>query len=603
MDYKILSEIYLVEFYESLSAKSGSNTSNNCSYSKGETKELKGDICEIWKKLHAILGDWNNEHAKYGGLNPDKSCEYLNYWIYGKLKDIQAKNDDIDWLYFFWEDFVSKRPKKEEKCYGKKYNSFSSEEMGNKKIFYDFFEYYNRIKSELHVKNTEKDEYCNYIKKIFQLYKEMEQKNSSQRYSEDIYKFKKKFFLNGELNILEELCPDRCLKLVFNTNHATLCPFEKESPKEIVEEALKSCKDKRTLSADGNGSINKEYEDILKNFTEYKTYDELNKDVEFYHYHSICSDLLKPNEENCSTYYLCIKLAKNLKKLSEMKGEKRFNHCEYLIHWIYAEIISLFNIKSSNIYDMPALSAFFHVGYRILYHLGITDCYFDIVNIDSKELKQKKNLHDYFKNYNQIYSDISPNHSERKKYCEYITHINDLYNTHLDSCCTYYVDGTHYSDKCKNYFNCNVSYYPYNLYSKLKCSDIIAPEKRIKEVKPVALDYYVKLLTKKSHEQPNLTKWGNSRSSSSLQKECNGIICDPFYIFTSVAFTLMGIFLLFFIFYKFIPIVPWIHNKVRKKKNVNYGFQQSTKQFLEYETKHVNNNSPKKRLNIAYHQR
>lgn len=125
---------------------------------------------------------------------------------------------------------------------------------------YDFLEYYNGIRGKLNNgKTTQKDKYCDYIKVIFKLYKEMEHNNTSKVYNTEMYLFKLKFQDNNELTFLENICPNKCLKLVFYKNNKTLCLFKEKPEKESVKEKLQKCEDKQNTSTNGHLDKMKEY--------------------------------------------------------------------------------------------------------------------------------------------------------------------------------------------------------------------------------------------------------------------------------------------------------------------------------------------------------
>lgn len=159
-------------------------------------------------------------------------------------------------------------------------------------------------------------------------------------------------------------------------------------------------------------------EHIFKKFSSHTTYEELNNNVDLYHYYNICSELLQTDEQDCKSYILCSKLSRNFEKLFEMNNEERSNRCEHITNWMYDQLWLIFNNHSNNIYKVYSLGKLLNMGYKILNKLGINDCYYETKDINLEELIEKKYLHDYFKNYDKINCNSSTDEYKCQKYCE-----------------------------------------------------------------------------------------------------------------------------------------------------------------------------------------
>ncbi|SCA60174.1 Plasmodium vivax Vir protein, putative [Plasmodium vivax] len=173
-------------------------------------------------------------------------CDSLHHWLYGKLCDIEATEDQINDFYHGWKNLFNNY--KVKTCKSKKYN-FKILHLKNKKLLFDFLEYYHRIKEKIDAgTNDDIIKYCKYIEKIFKIYKEIIQKHKFHGYREEINYFQSIFLPeNEELIYLNNKCPDKCLHLVFNKKYEKLCPTD-EDKVISVKEGPKSCENSPTLS-------------------------------------------------------------------------------------------------------------------------------------------------------------------------------------------------------------------------------------------------------------------------------------------------------------------------------------------------------------------
>ncbi|SBT01344.1 PIR Superfamily Protein [Plasmodium ovale curtisi] len=604
--HKLLNEIvekkYLSKFYESLKEYSGTYTPNTCDSLEDYPTKGKGAICKLFGHVENIFKKWDDLTRTYEKLSVKETCDYLNYWLYGELGHLDATTCDIENFYFLWYKYSIDESRNiyKNKCYNEKYYGFNTEELRNKKKVFDFLVYYDTIKSKWkELKNDRKKEYCHYIKEIFELYKLMELKNDSRSYTEELKFFRNKFSSNTELHFLEENCSDMCLGFVFNNKHKTLCPFEENSA-ELVKAKLKKCEHLESSKVPGN--VNKNNEDVY-NFSGLPTatvYNELNGNMSTNTYYTICSELIPYDENHCGIYKLCNKLVRNLIKLYKMKHNGRIDRCEYIIHWLYHEVGKIPNVYSEDIYETVAVRVFFNVGYKILRKLGISDCFFNIFNINVDEQKEKKFLHDYFKNYEKMNGDNFCNNDKCKEYCEYISFINKLYQKYINSSCYCFTN-----DGCKEiypyYFNCNDNYNPLKLFEKLQCNKFQEYHEKLEKVNtPVPEDHYVKMIAEISLKEPHLLNWGNKKTSIIPEVVYNKITSDPFYTFALGSFGFLGVFLILFILYKFTPMGSYFNN--RDARNKESYFENFEKQFLEDEVPFKHGNTQNRRMRIAYHQ-
>ncbi|SBT55346.1 PIR Superfamily Protein [Plasmodium ovale wallikeri] len=207
-------------------------------------------------------------------------------------------------------------------------------------------------------------------------------------------------------------------------------------------------------------------------------------------------------------------------------------------------------------------------------------------NINFYEQKEKKYLHDYFKNYEKLKDENICKDDECKRYCKYIFFINDLYGKYINRSCYCYK-----SEGCKEhypyYFKCDDNYNPHTLFEKLQCKKFEYPSNDFKIVtSPIPVDYHVKLLNKKSSIIPEVVP--------------DKITSDPYYTFALGSFGFLGVFLILFTLYKFTPMGSYFNNTdARSKESYFENFEQ---QFLEDEVQFTHGNTQNRRMRIAYHQ-
>ncbi|SBT56090.1 PIR Superfamily Protein [Plasmodium ovale wallikeri] len=111
------------------------------------------------------------------------------------------------------------------------------------------------------------------------------------------------------------------------------------------------------------------------------------------------------------------------------------------------------SIISENNYETVELCEFFNLGYEILRKLEIFNCFLNASNINFDDEKEKKYLHDYFKNYEKMNDNNFCNNNKCQQYCEYITFINRLFGKYINRHCYCFE-----SNDCKEiypfYFKC-----------------------------------------------------------------------------------------------------------------------------------------------------
>ncbi|SCO68398.1 Plasmodium vivax Vir protein, putative [Plasmodium vivax] len=139
----------LYKFYKSLTPRSDDDhNSYKCDSLKDCNDKDINNICNVCKILKKILDKWDT-FEKYEGTTSDIPCEYLNYWIYGRLSNSKAHPNDIELFYKEWKSHYDSKKDGKNSCIHEPYNKLSGEELGNKKKVFDFSKYFSSLENIL----------------------------------------------------------------------------------------------------------------------------------------------------------------------------------------------------------------------------------------------------------------------------------------------------------------------------------------------------------------------------------------------------------------------------------------------------------------------
>ncbi|GAW82042.1 variable surface protein [Plasmodium gonderi] len=593
MDLSTLTASDLYKFYSSITASFNEGHSNyQCSSLRNCNSSNKNEICILCQKLKKILNEWE-KYKENSDLSADMSCDYLNHWIYGKLKDTKAHPSDIDLFYKEWKNFTNGG----DLCVNVPYNKLSTKELGNKKILFDFIEFYSDIKDIMN-KGHKKNECCKYIKYIFKLFNVMKNKQNCKKYSiylDELYFFKEK--INNEMDFLKEKCPQYHLHLEIDKtidNTIETLPYEQE----IFQEKYNNSS--QNISSHIVGEFPSEmskYNNVLKELEAYKIYDEFNNKENLNISCSNCDRVSSFEFDYPGITDLCEKLYRNLKRISEITNEeKKYEKCGYLYYWIYGEVWRFFGKTPQNNIKNIVLNLI-DVWYNSIYDLKLYEClYIEHPENGFRQWKEQKYLHDYFKNHESISKCTEKDVLECKIYCIYIANIIGLYKKHLNDCCVYFYDNEDSWENCDSYFNCNKKYNPYELLLKFGCDGQEHKEDMEKAYEETTIDKNVKLLSIKKPEKFKLNKIAEETHTN------DELFGDPFNVVVLSFFSLIGMFLTFFLFYKFTPLKYRTYKKsIKKDKLMNDFHSQYAKKSLQNKSHHLPSVSRNNRVRISYY--
>ncbi|GAW80431.1 variable surface protein [Plasmodium gonderi] len=566
----------------------GSSFDNNCDKCKASNDPKSIKICCVF---YSMLNEWDAilDDLK---LDKEKCCNYLIYWLYGKLSENKFSAITIHDLYDTFKKLFTKKCSKgaENDLYKIFVKSYDMSVLKNKKHLYDFIEHFSSIKELLDkVENGEKKKrVCEYLKYIISLYQKVEMQNGRKEYCPELIIFEEKFKDKGELDLINSKC-NTTLNLIINEKNTTFCAEQDHETTSVRGHKIETTFRKKKFT-----------DNTLKDVPFYNLYHEYNKNENTEKYKEYCENIYNLYGSNNEVCNLCEKLSRNLIYVSNLENEEKHNiGCSYFIHWVYEQVLSIENIKANYEKDNPVIIELYKVVNNInMREFTYKPCYvFFDYTLD--EWKEWKILHDYFMNYDcTIGKKDEPIMDKCKIKCEDLFNINELYGKYINESCTYFSNKGYINER-PEYFMCDEKYNPYNLYLHLNCNNENSDNNFKKVDLPEPIDYYSKYITEKSEKEYLLYKnFYKSRNTTIL-----GDISeyDPFYPITLSAFVLLGMSLFFFIFYKFTPFRTWIHRKKRSNKKVYYNHNlKYKKEMLDQRSRSKQINSQRRRVNIAY---
>ncbi|KMZ79448.1 variable surface protein Vir5 [Plasmodium vivax India VII] len=394
----------------------------------------------------------------------NKHAEYLNFWFNNKLRSIHLSVKDDESIYSSLKNIC---------------NTIDANNSIKNKIYKIPDDVYNKL-------DTLNNLYINYIK--------LETKEKVKPNNEAYFKGNANTcienFTKG-INLYHKKNDDHFYKAL--QKFSFLYKFAKYKlasigklkvdPLPVLEEEIAKKKLKDTCNS---------LENILKGFTEYQKYNELNNQTTD---ETICvkyrDKFIHLENKNKGITTVCTKLATNLEKLSSKTSisADHSERCSYMNYWTYNIIMHTLSSISNNDEKIYLLKIINNLLFDINDKLTKEKKCIYYVDNDLDKWKEEKDLHDYFKNYSDI-DKIASDNSKNTDYCDYIIYINSLYEKYVHSCCTYFFNNPYWND-CKAYFNCEEQYNPHNLYLKLNCQELSSDKfKTLKRVTtPVPIDY------------------------------------------------------------------------------------------------------------------
>ncbi|KMZ91865.1 hypothetical protein PVMG_00738 [Plasmodium vivax Mauritania I] len=327
--------------------------------------EQKKHLDELEKHLKNILDKWDSI-SNSTDYDENKCSEYLKYWLYGKIAEKKLNFFQIRELNDNLKELMEKKLSiiNENDCRKNFIKCAPIKVLHNKKILYDFSEYYIYLNNELSkIEENVKGKYCKYITHIFELYHKLYEEDKQwdllHRYENEFKLFRTIFEKENALSSLKSKC---------NIDNSLIESIKNVKTTDTLEE--NNFRGLATSNRYDNNfnNIKSEYEKVLKGLPSFQIYEELRKDVKDNEYKSVHCDKLSESKNKDNIKKLCKKLLRNLTdlpKLDNMKNKSHTDQCLYLNFWIYDELSKIYDHKEENIFDVPDVAKFLNADIEI----------------------------------------------------------------------------------------------------------------------------------------------------------------------------------------------------------------------------------------------
>ncbi|KMZ98766.1 hypothetical protein PVNG_00560 [Plasmodium vivax North Korean] len=431
-------------------------------------------LCKNFIKFFLLL---NSE--QYKRVSPGKRhFDYLNYWLNDELKPdrksvtnfIKFLDERLDKKFKGYNDYIN---------FKNKIYYMNDDIFGRMGILYNLYDNYSKI-----IQTSKSTKVCSeYSRTCAEEYKKGIEKYHHTRSSK--YYNALKTFRNLYNSIQKDA--NYCINKDLSNLPELITIIEKE--KEAIEDKAST-----TCKSILNHALK---DDILNTFSAHEKYKKLDgTNIDESRCVTYCKKLISLEGSSEDVQTLCAKMITNLKTLPTNSdvGHTQKDRCSVLSHWTRYHVMNLFS-KNPNSNENKSLlkelnDAIFNVNEDITERNNRCQYY---LYGNWGDWKEEKDLHDYFENYDKINENADkPHEGTAKKYCNYLSHINDLYKKYIKDCCMCFIRPNPVcEEKCPKYFKCKKKYYPYELISKLNCPNQ-KPSDSVEEIfKSVTLDHTV----------------------------------------------------------------------------------------------------------------
>ncbi|SBT58604.1 PIR Superfamily Protein [Plasmodium ovale wallikeri] len=324
---------------------------------------------------------------------------------------------------------------------------------------------------------------------------------------------------------------------------------------------------------------------FLRNLPSYKFYEKLNEeyDEDSYRediYYEDCKRILPQYPDSGSILNLCGKLVRNIRKLYAWTNNDihKSERCTYLNYWIYNEVINNHGISENYIYNSNFILYLFYVWDTIDEKLSHTDkCAQEKYLIRSNEFLEEKKSYDDNQNYKSIKDIVnSGKNDQNNDYFSYITENENLHRVLKEEC------------KCTNNTKFCVEFHKYNRDNKkdklcsLECNSEMSsvPNTELNSVCPLPESVLQSLPEQMSQEKESET--GTFTGSMEVKDDISSSSTSSSTITISLLTSIIGIFPLLYISYKFTPFGPWLRRRISNKKIISGYTDNESNQNLQY---------------------
>ncbi|SBT59141.1 PIR Superfamily Protein [Plasmodium ovale wallikeri] len=336
-----------------------------------------------------------------------------------------------------------------------------------------------------------------------------------------------------------------------------------------------------------------EEEKILQNLSKYELYDKFNQNVDdTSKYVSYCKLMTHYTGMYPGILDVCYIFARNLITLPEILNHHMDNdeRCRYFNFWITDKVRKLLATEwKDNGREHIALTRFLQVENSIKKESENNNCHFDYRSSVTLELwKERKDLHDYIRNYNEIQQRITSDGHMCTIYSKYFNNIKKAHDKYKEECCN------RDSNNCPNLIKLDYFCTENNLFTKLTCeetkNDASASPEMSRNSNP-----HGQLATDKIPSAFPISRHSDDVGSHDLSPYNSN-----YYVKLSVGLSLLGIFSTIFYLYNFTTLGTWIRSKILRKNKINDNMDKDSQNLLEHESGNVDVNFYGDDFNIKY---
>ncbi|SBT58535.1 PIR Superfamily Protein [Plasmodium ovale wallikeri] len=315
-----------------------------------------------------------------------------------------------------------------------------------------------------------------------------------------------------------------------------------------------------------------EWAKILTELPLVKKYKELDNAVDQDSYNSECRTILSSYRSYSDVCGLCIKFARNFKKLSQILKDETYNNkkrCGYLNLWLFDEIRKTINTRDTVLDKEGIISKFREVWANINSTARFKCAYEYYSSIYSlEEWKELKDLYDYFEHNGAIKSIISEDKPKCQQYIPYVTYINRIYEEYKDKCTI------QKNEKCPDFLNFKESFEKIQPLNELLCKQF-QKDRETLEMQDQAGK------PGRSADHGDRHSGGSSLLGDMTDYENANDLEFVRHRVIITCFSFLGIFFILLLLYKITPLGSLLYETVFKKnkirRDINY---EPTQEFL-----------------------
>ncbi|SBT31516.1 PIR Superfamily Protein [Plasmodium ovale wallikeri] len=292
---------------------------------------------------------------------------------------------------------------------------------------------------------------------------------------------------------------------------------------------------------------------------------------------------------------LCSKILKNLKLLSETKNQDNFHNkrCNDLNYWISEQLHKNHGVKEERIINSPTYISL----YTSLIYIKEKEQIYNICSIDytdttTEEKRRRKNLYDYYENYEKLEKIIIQKGEKcSKEHNEYLTKCVALYKETQQFCRQ---GETYERDKCPPFFSYSLIYCPDKDLSVMPCELEAESEASVGLVSETEMLAKEEVRRPSSSDVPVSGDISDTDSSSEPSPSLSNTLMT-----TSIP--VLGSCFFFLILYRLTPIGLLIRNRLLKGRGkINELSDNVTGELWEDTMDHFALDSDSKEFQLAY---